>query len=179
MLLPHFCLFYFKYVSDGRLSIISMILMTAHASKYKNSRHVLSDFTQVKSLSPTTSKNIHQIWPEDACLHDYFIFEHFGDFTVIFLPYRLLVGFAFATDSRPFLLLFQYVWALFEWGQALPIWPGASLTSADLIESTTWVKLKQAETALPWQPHYSTLRSHFTMHCDFGLWQMVKRDEIK
>ena len=104
--------------------------------------------------------------PEDTCLHE--AFEHFCDFIVFFLPYRLWVEFAFATDSRPFLLLFQYVRALFEWGQPLPIRPGASLTSADLIESTTWVKLKQAETALPWQPHYSTLRTHFTMHFDFG-----------
>lgn len=106
--------------------------------------------------------------------------NHFGDFTVIFLPYRFWVEFAFATDSRPFLLLFQYVRTLFEWGHPLPIWPGASLTSADLIEYTTWVKFKQAETALPWQPHYSTLRSHFRMHCDFGLdkwWKGMKSNK--
>lgn len=85
---------------------------------------------------------------------------------LIFLPYRSWVEFAFAAGSRPFLLLFQYVRALFEWGHPLPTWPGASSTSADLIESTTWVKFKQAETASPWQPHYSTLRTHSRMVCD-------------
>ena len=85
---------------------------------------------------------------------------------LIFPPYRLLVEFAFAVGSRPFLLLFQYVRALFEWGHPLPTWPGASSTSADLIESTTWVKFKQAATASPWQPHYSTLRTHSRMDCD-------------
>lgn len=85
---------------------------------------------------------------------------------LIFLPYRLRAEFAFAPGSRPFLLLFQYVRALFEWGHPLPTWPGASSTSADLIESTTWVKFKQAETASPWQPHYSTLRTHSRMDCD-------------
>lgn len=120
----------------------------------------------------------HSSVPDAAWLQE--SFRRFGDFTVIFLPYRFWVQFAFATDSRPFLLLFQYVRALFEWGHPLPIWPGASLTSADLIESTTWVKLKQAETASPWQPHYSTLRAHFTMHCDFGLdkwWIRMKSNQ--
>lgn len=115
---------------------------------------------------------------EDTWIHK--SFRHLGDFTEIFLPYRFRPKFAFATDSRPFLLLFQYVSALFEWGHPLPIWPGASLTSADLIESTTWVKFKQAETASPWQPHYSTLRTHFKMHCDFGLdkwWKGMKSNK--
>lgn len=85
---------------------------------------------------------------------------------LIFLPYRSWVEFAFAAGARPFLLLFQYVRALFEWGHPLPMWPGASSTSADLIESTTWVKFKQAETASLWQPHYSTLRTHSRMDCD-------------
>lgn len=84
------------------------------------------------------------------------------------LPYRIWVEFAFATNSGSFLLLFQYVRALFEWGQPSPIRPGAKLTSADLIESTTWVKLKQAEAPLPRQPQCSTLRTHFTMRCDFA-----------
>lgn len=94
-------------------------------------------------------------------------------------PYRFWVRFAFATDLRPFLLLFQYVRALFEWGQPLPIRPGASLTSADLIEYTAWVKLKQAEIALPWQPHYSTLRTHFAMHFDFELDKWWKGESNK
>ena len=102
--------------------------------------------------------------------------RHFSSISPLRVEWSLLLQ----TGSRPLLLLFQYVRALFEWGHPLPIWPGASLTSADLIESTTWVKLKQAEIALPWQPHYSTLRTHFTMHCDFGLdkwWKGMKSNK--
>ncbi len=155
---PCLYLLHFEYYC-----IRSVSLMTAQTHTHTHTH----THTQ-QSLWPMRcyTSNNYMSTPEDTWLHD--SFKHFGDFTVIFLPYRFWVEFAFATDSRPFLLLFQYVRTLFEWGHPLPIWPGASLTSADLIESMTWVKFKQAETALPWQPHYSTLRTHFTMHCDFG-----------
>lgn len=91
-------------------------------------------------------------------------FKHVGDFTLIFLAYRFWVCFCNGLKALPLI-----VSVCQRMRSPLPIWPGASLTSADLIESTTWVKFKQAETALPWQPHYFTLRTHFTMRCDFGL----------
>lgn len=159
--------------------IRSVVLMMAHTHAYTHTHPTASlsyEVLQSEQLwQKRQEKEKRASTPEDTWLH-----ESFKHLAVIFLPYRFRVEFAFATDSRPFLLLFQYVRALFEWGHPLPIWPGASLTSADLIESTTWVKFKQAETALPWQPHYSTLRTHFKMHCDFGLdkwWKGMKSNK--